>query len=658
MNANYSSLDTDSNISKDILLNPVLAGHDIVFESYHTYKSYIGQTIRQDTFMTKDFEDSMVRIRAGDNTSTSSSLISGNKFIGLNINRNFGISPGYVSHPLGEREIFLDSPSRVEIFVNGMIVKVLQLDAGRQFLKDIPANQGLNDISIKITDAAGLVRIVNFSMAAEESLLRRGIWDFSFSGGKLTDRNSEEPKYTEKSLGAFSLRHGVTTWWTPGVSAQGTDQNAIEAAENLFATPIGIFKLGAAFSQSNDSNGNALQAGYVWTNRGKNDEGQRFSLGGESFSPKFLKNIYPVTFAESGNRWDWNASFSTAITDSIAAQVSAIYNHLYEAERETFQTNFEINKRFASGLFISLHYGETKSFGGNPDLIHEVGFNLNYQFDDTKSVMANYRAPSQGSEQTQIDTLYNNAEKVTSAQASHAESSDGKTDSLSASYGWQYADLAGGVSHVDPSVGQEVTRYRFNPSGSFVYADGLLGMGRQIRDAYVVMHNERDEYIYLNGDEHVNEMAIPPRSSAVLTTVQAYQRKVVNAGRSTEVDSQSGEIYHREYKVRPANKTATILTIQEEKLFTIRGILADANGKPLPYISGRILNQSTNNESKFFTDDGGNFYIESLSPAKYDFSIYGNPFDFAEIDLSNLFKGTHDVGVVKLKTKVSGNTKN
>jgi outer membrane usher protein len=654
VNANYSSLETDSNVSKDIQLNPVIATQGVVVESYHTYHSLIGETKRLDTFLTKDFESSLVRLRLGDNTSSPGPLYDTNRYLGIKVSREFGISPGFVKHPLGEREIFLETPSRVEIFVNGLLIKVLNLDAGRHSLRDIPTNQGLNDISVKITDASGQTRYINFQMAAEESLLKKGINDFSFGGGKLTDDTFIEPQYLEKTFASILFRRGMTTFWTPEISVLGVEGNLIESVGSLFATTVGIFRIDAAFSQTRDFLGNAMRAGYVWTSE-KGSRQQRFSIGGETFSPKYLKKLFPGFFAETTNRWTAYANFSSSITETVSGQISANVNRAFINDAESLQTIIQANKRFGSNLTTSFYYSEMRNYGATPDLIHELGINLSYHFDDHVTMLANARYPSQGSQQVQGDVLYNNADNNSAAQATFSETADGNTAGLAGSYGWQYADLAAGMNHNDDFRGGRVTRYRLNPSGSIVFADGILGLGRYIRDSYTLLSNERDEYIYLNGDENQSEINVPPMSAGVLTTTQAYQLKVLNVGRSTQDDIKTGEIYHREFKARPKYKTAAILKVEEEKLFAIRGQMKNAKGVIIGYVAGRIMNLETKNEFKFFTDGDGTFYIESLSPGRYEVIVYGDPFEVLEFNLAQARKGINEIGVLQLSPRYNSN---
>jgi hypothetical protein len=67
------------------------------------------------------------------------------------------------------------------------------------------------------------------------------------------------------------------------------------------------------------------------------------------------------------------------------------------------------------------------------------------------------------------------------------------------------------------------------------------------------------------------------------------------------------------------------------------------------------MNLETKNEFKFFTDGDGTFYIESLSPGRYEVIVYGDPFEVLEFNLAQARKGINEIGVLQLSPRYNSN---
>src|SRR3546814_6965583 len=63
---------------------------------------------------------------------------------------------------LGGRQIFVASPSTVEVLVNGAPYQTLDLQPGTYSLDDLPIQIGSNDVQLVVRDAAGREQVTRF----------------------------------------------------------------------------------------------------------------------------------------------------------------------------------------------------------------------------------------------------------------------------------------------------------------------------------------------------------------------------------------------------------------------------------------------------------------------------------------------------------------
>ncbi len=645
-NVSYRQSTSGGSSSLDGSLNPVFSAADLVFESFHRFRSEDGRFNRLETHVTKDFKDSMIRLRAGDIDAPSFSLFGNFSHLGVGLQKNFGISPQYVNRPLGERDIFLERPARVEIFVNGILLRVLSLEAGRHEIRDIPTNRGINTVVLRITESGGDVRVIQFQSPVEESLLKPGTQDFSYNLGVLSWEDSEGLHYSKDWVASASYRRGLSSVWTAGLHAQSSQDAWVSGLESTAATNIGIFRLESALSGESQNFGSALRASYVWICPcawGGYD--QRFSLGAEWFSENYVRKLFPVTLAKTGVEHSVFSSFSSTLSSTISGQISA--------STQDVQAVLELNKKFGRSTLSGLRYSQRREL--NTDRVdHEVGLQLTYQFDDgLRSVNSFASIPSRSHKQARVDAVYNNPTTQNSAQASLQHAGPSNTASLQGARGWQYADLAAGIDMGRENSENSYARFRFSPAGSIAWADGSWGFGRRIRDSLVLIDNQRDHSVLVNGDENSAEARIPPGRSAVITTTQAYRDKNFSLTRPLAEDARASDIFNPRFVIQPEYKTATVYRLEGADTLALQGLMLDENGKPISLAGGEFVELGSGRRVLFFTDDSGEFFAEDLRRKKYQVRFFNRPFDTTEVDLSDVKDAFWNVGTLRAHDKIS-----
>ncbi len=159
---------------------------------------------------------------------------------GISVSRNYSLQPYRVTRPTGEFTFFLERPSRVEVYINGVRAQQLQLDAGPQDLRNLALSTGTNDIQLIITDDLGQVQRLDFVTALAGNLLAPGLQQFSYNFGFPTRTLGGQRQYQwdEPQL-AVAHRWGVSSTLTLGGYGQLTPSYQMVETDGVWASAVG-----------------------------------------------------------------------------------------------------------------------------------------------------------------------------------------------------------------------------------------------------------------------------------------------------------------------------------------------------------------------------------------------------------------------------------
>jgi len=115
--------------------------------------------------------DHLVRTALGDLSYPVEGFQGFQPMLGLTVARNFDLQPYRVSEPTGQTSFFLNSPSRVDIYVNERKVQTMQLNSGPYDMADFPVVNGSNNVKLVITDASGRVEVKQVDIVSDANLL-------------------------------------------------------------------------------------------------------------------------------------------------------------------------------------------------------------------------------------------------------------------------------------------------------------------------------------------------------------------------------------------------------------------------------------------------------------------------------------------------------
>ena len=166
--------------------------------------------LRLETTWTKDFQDKNLTVRLGD-TSTRASLWGRNMFFGgVQIGKNFGLTPGFFSQPLPIISGSASSPGTVELYVNNALRQISNVPAGPFTVENFTQMTGAGEARVVVRDLLGRESVIVSPFFTSTQLLEKGLTDWSLNIGKERYNLGALSNDYRDSFSSGLFRYGVT----------------------------------------------------------------------------------------------------------------------------------------------------------------------------------------------------------------------------------------------------------------------------------------------------------------------------------------------------------------------------------------------------------------------------------------------------------------
>lgn len=533
---------------------------------------------------------------------------------GVLVFKEYAINPFLVPYPQSETEFYLETPSTVEVFLNGRFIETLYLAAGRQNIKNLPIQQGANDIKLVIKDQFGRIKILNFPFITDFELLDRGFHRFAYAYGKA--RNLVNGLYIYDSpTGSFFHHYGVTKNITLGLHGQGNDLQKIYGPRAYFGTNIGLF--GFDYAQS-DLVGYGTDSAYSIRYRTLGNPRSVLRLQGTHYGTNFAP--LGVTIPNNLFKTNLNGSWTHFLADNLSMSIGGTYDYHKDSlgDRRTFYA--QLSQRLKLNVDASLHYSETRD-PSTDTFDHRIFASV--QWVDTEFTHSLFAAHDSLLDSNQISWQYNPGRDVGSPiyNALYSDSPDLNTYQVGAGYiGYR------GIAEVDQVQSTNKTgavpdknSTRIAASTGLAYTSRGIGFSRPITDSFVML-NARGALSDYEID--VNPTLKNPRAKsdfwgpAIVPDLQSYYTDTVYA---QTVDPFASSLFSKNtFRVKPTYKSGVNITIVGKTAVMLSGqLVPNWNLK-----TGIITPVDPPGEPiEFFTNKSGEFYIDSVPPGSYDLQI-------------------------------------
>ena len=226
-----------------------------------------GRAVRGLSNLTIDDPKGMRRLIAGD-AFAGGGVLGGSLFIGgLQLSRDFELDPYFVHTPGFAAEGAVLSPTTAEVYVNGALVRQIQLPPGSFRLDNVPGATGAGDVRVVLRDAFGRRRDVSTSFYMPAGLLSAGLTEYSFTLGFRRDLVGAESWDYGAPVLLGRHRVGFTDRITIGGRFETSTDRASGGGSVAFGVPFGLFELAGATSWADAGIGAAASATYAYLGR-------------------------------------------------------------------------------------------------------------------------------------------------------------------------------------------------------------------------------------------------------------------------------------------------------------------------------------------------------------------------------------------------------
>jgi outer membrane usher protein FimD/PapC len=242
------------------------------FSSFSYTKSSAGERfVRLMSSISMDDPAALRRHILGDFSASSGALGGGGTFGGLSVSKNFSLAPRFIRSPGLDLSGIVETPSDVEVYVNGMLVKSESLAPGEFEFKNVSNATGSGDAEIVIKDAFEREKRFERPFYLSSVLFKPGLHEYSYNlGFKRKELGTESFEYGDAAFVGFH-RLGLTRTLTAGLRGEA-DKNVINLGGTVQALlwRAGEVDMAVAASRADGQYGYGGVLGYSYSGRGFN----------------------------------------------------------------------------------------------------------------------------------------------------------------------------------------------------------------------------------------------------------------------------------------------------------------------------------------------------------------------------------------------------
>jgi outer membrane usher protein len=216
------------------------------------------------TNMTFDWRRRLTSLILGDTTATGDALGGGMMMGGLSARRDFTLDPYYVYFPTQSLSGTALTPSTVEVYVNGQLVRRDTIAPGQFTMQNLPVTSGSGNTRVVVRDAYGNTQTAVTPYYMALGTLAKGLHDFSYNVGFVRKYLGTDSWNYGQAGFLFRHRYGLTNWLTLAARAEGTRDRVSGGPSLVVRLPVGELGLGAAISGQDEFVGHAALLSYSY----------------------------------------------------------------------------------------------------------------------------------------------------------------------------------------------------------------------------------------------------------------------------------------------------------------------------------------------------------------------------------------------------------
>ncbi len=627
-------------------------------ESYVNYNEFdLHPWTRDHIRLSHDFESSATRATIGDYDLPFVGFQRSLGMGGFLYRRAFDVNPDLPISTIGKFDFYLDSPSRVDIYVNERFFRKISLPAGRHNLSNLPLEPGLNNIRLQITDETGRVSFLNFPFVSDLDLLDSGTHDFSYAGGVPHTQVDGVLNYgkEEGETGSFYHRYGLGQNVTLGVNAQGDRKQSMYGGEMVLSTPLGLVGLDLATSEIKGvGRAHAYQLRY----RSLFSQRTLLRLSILRLDQRFgaLGTLAPI------NPYDYTATgaISSNLVDLFNFSTGLTYRNHRENLGDSATAFLHLNRTFGRQFNLSFQLSQTQDPVASENQ-ETRAFIIASWLDSTDGFQAIVNHDTE-SRTTRADLTVAPRTSDFSLDAGLSHDSE-RFDQVSAGIGLDRPRYEARIDQIvtldplrlDPDTAIYFHRTRLNLDTAIAYTGSGVAFSRPIADSFALVKTDghlRKEVVEINAQEFKPEAVVDGWQPGVISQLQSYVVQRVHV--QTQNPEATAMLPKDNFPLRPTRRSGTSLTLKGESSVMLSGQLVAPDGAPdaattFKYLTGAIVPVGETTDSKntryFFTNESGVFFIESVPPGIFRMRLDGYEGEL-EVKIPDDLFGPYELGTL------------
>ena len=573
--------------------------------------------------LVKDFPTSSLRTSLGDLNLLGAGFQSSLSLLGFSLGRVRSIDPFSPLTPAVRNQFYLRDDATVEVYVNNRFIRSLDLAAGLHEIRNLPMDAGRNSVQLKIIEKTGKISFITIPFFSDFSLLDEGVHDFYYGVGVPRQTIDREIKYDSRHYqGGMFHRYGLTNWLTGGLNFQADHQDWLVGLQLGMSSPFGFFIFDLAEShlhdRKNDFAGSLIYRYLFDQNLALRLE---FENRGQYFAPvgsNDANNLYtPIGHGDLS--WSFGNSYSLSLGGD------------YEKSRfktgDRWARRVNLFKSYKNNISLSMQYDDHKDLA-TQELEHRFFVSLQWVDNDYHhQLLGSYEDQS---DSKRVDWIYNPGQHPGEAiaRASHLSNQDYNESNASLGYSGYRGLIEIEQAYTKPKLENynESYRTRMNANTSLVFSRNGFGFSRPINDSFILFSKEGDEteVIEVNPTSENPQALVDFWGPAILSEVSSYLP--MHSSLQTRDPLSSSLLGQTDYSFYPTYRSGSSIKIKVRKAVIAVGRLHSEHftKDQLSFRTGSLVPlDSALSSVDFFTNQQGEFYMQSIEPGDYKIVLTG-----------------------------------
>jgi outer membrane usher protein len=594
------------------------------------------------TNLTFDLRDRLTSIVLGDVNATSDALGGGGMMGGVSVARNFGLDPYYIFLPTQQLGGTALTPSTVEIYVNGQLVRREVLPPGQFSVRNLPVTSGSGQTQVVIRDAFGSAQTVTSPYYLAVGTLAKGLQDFSYNVGFMRQNyGTESWDYSQPAL-LFRHRLGVTNWLTVGARVEGAlhfDRSTVGSCTEriphmlsggpslAIRLPVGELGASAALSGQGRFVGGAALVSYSYIGRLLNFQvGARFQsneyanlyLTPASLPPpnalptnipsasdrqrkdllasiaKNIDKVASLSLQDEATEWlnqGWTNRITLAANRSITrwmyafVTVSNIYSQKWPAEYDTFAgLSFAPADRVTAGATRTDRWGGQSGYGGT----------------------------SQATVQQSLPLGPGLGYRVVMSQGENA------LNEGTAQYQGAYGRIEADYQHLGYGTADR-GHASLTATGGLILIGGSAYLTRPVQDSYALIRVPGVAGVHGTMSNQVMGTTDSKGNLLIPSLLHYYGNRIGIDDKDIPLDHDIGAT---ERVIAPPYRGGAVVTFPVRRVQSVSGtVVIDDQGASVLPTYGQLVVLVDQQQVVSPLDEAGNFYLENVPPGSYSAEV-------------------------------------